>query len=132
MKKYNITQASLTVLDMWRSYLITKETMLKYYKKEFYNDEGFQQTTKASCQWNPDTKIWKKSVHEDLDSFHNNIKMGKIQEIKMVTHFSPKLTQEELKLVEATDSEYLKSRDRKFTIYYCVHSIDSIPLFPCK
>ena len=111
MKNYKIKQASLTVLDMWRSYLITKETMLKYYKKEFYNDEGLQQATKASsgfCQWNPDTKIWKKSVHEDLDSFHNNIKKGKIQEIKMVTHFSPRLTQKELKLVEATDSAYLK------------------------
>jgi len=47
MKKYKIKQASLTVLDMWRSYLITKETMLKYYKKEFYNDEGLQQVTKA-------------------------------------------------------------------------------------
>lgn len=105
MAKQNLVTASLTVLDMWRSYLLTKEEMKNYYRREFYNHN-------PSFQWDSETRVWKKSVHEDLDCFLKNIRLGRLQENRLVTHFLPKLTAIELRLVAIKDQKHLKAGDR--------------------
>ena len=104
MEKQKLATASLTVLDMWRSFLLTKEKMKKYYRREFYNHN-------PSFKWGSETRIWTKSVHEDLDCFSKNIRLGRLQENRLVTHFSPKLTEIELRLVAMKDPEHLKAGD---------------------
>ena len=105
MKKQQLDSASLTVLDMWRSYLLTKEKMKNYYKREFQNQNtSFKGPSKCHS-------VWKKSVHEDLDCFFKNIRLGRLQENRIVTHFLPKLTKIELRLVAMKDYGHLKAGD---------------------
>ena len=116
MAKQKLNTASLTVLDMWRSHLLTKEKMKNYYRRKFYNHN-------PSFKWDSETRVWKKSVHEDLDCFLKNIRLGRLQENRLVTHFLPKLTEIELRLVEIKDHEHLKDRDLPsymFFIYWMV------------
>ena len=106
MENQKIASAPLTMLDMWRSFLLTKEQMKNYYKRIFLNqNHSFQQYS--------NTEVWKKSVHEDLDCFFKNIKLGKLEENRQVNHFLPKLTEIEKKLVAIKDPEHLKARDRQ-------------------
>ena len=88
---------------MWRSNLLTKEKMKNYYKREFHNQNTL-------FKWH---SVWKKSVHEDLDCFFKNIRLGRLQENRLVTHFLPKLTKIELRLVAMKDNEHLNAGDLK-------------------
>ena len=73
-------------LQRWE--LITKEKMESYCKGE--QDE-------------------KDSVNDDLESLFENIQLGKEPNENVVTYFLPKLTEEELELVERRDTSYLKT-----------------------
>ena len=86
MKKHNIKSVMVTVIDLKRNNLITKEKMESLCKGEHR---------------------WKDSVNDDLESFFENIRLGKEPNERVSTYFLPKLTKEELKLVEGRDTSYL-------------------------
>ena len=51
----------------------------------------------------------KDSVNDDLESLFENIRLGKDPDERASTYFLPKLTQEELELVQRRDTSYLKT-----------------------
>ena len=91
MKKYKIQSVMMTMLHMHRKCLITKEKMEKYYNEEF--------------EWDG-----KYSVNDDLESLFEDLRFGKQPDEKSVAaYFLPKLTKEELELVERRDTSYFET-----------------------
>ena len=92
MKKHKIKSVMVTRIDLERSHLITKEEMESYCKGE--EDE-------------------KDSVNDDLESLFENIRLGKEPvydfDEQVYTYFLPKLTEEELELVERRDLTYFQT-----------------------
>ena len=89
MKKHKLKSVMVTRIYLHRKNLITKEEMESYCKGE---------------------KKKKDSVNDDLESLFENIRLGKELGRELVeTYFLPKLTEEELKLVERRDYSYLQS-----------------------
>ena len=89
MKKYKIKKVMVTIIRMWRERVITKEAMEKYTKGE---------------------KFEKDSVNDDLESLFEDLRLGKEPDEKVVwTYFLPKLTEEEMELVETKDPNYLQT-----------------------
>ena len=88
MKKCRINSVMVTILARTRERLITKEAMKNYCKGENYE---------------------KVSVNDDLESFLEDLKLGKEPEDDVPTYFLPKLTEEELELVETEDITYFKT-----------------------
>ena len=84
MKKYKIKPVMVTIIDMWRSRLITKEAMDNICKRQV-------------------------SVYDDLDSLFEDLRLGKQPLEHALTFFLPKLTEEELKAVERKDPTYLET-----------------------
>ena len=78
----------VTEIYLRRQYLITKEKMESYCKGE---------------------KKLKDSVNDDLELLFENIRLGKEPNERVDTYFLPKLTEEELKLVEKRDTSYLQT-----------------------
>ena len=72
----------LTKIHMRRFGLITKEKMENYCKKE-------------------------ESVNDDLESLFDDLRLGKGPKEYASTNFFPKLTQEQMELVERKDTTYL-------------------------
>ena len=58
------------------------------------------------CKGEEDTKD---SVNDDLESFFENIRLGKEPDEDVSTYFLPKLTKEELELVERRDTSYFET-----------------------
>ena len=54
-------------------------------------------------------KYEKGSVNDDLESLFENIRLGKKLNELVETYFLPKLTEEELKLVERADRKYFQT-----------------------
>ena len=54
-------------------------------------------------------KYEKDSVNDDLESLFENIRLGEEPDEKVLTYFLPKLTEEELELVERRDRSYLQT-----------------------
>ena len=52
---------------------------------------------------------FKHSVNDDLESLFENIRLGKEPDDCVWTYFLPKLTEEELELVERRDTSYLQT-----------------------
>ena len=48
----------------------------------------------------------KDSVNDDLESLFENIRLGKEPNEEVLTYFLPKLTEEELELIERRDTSY--------------------------
>ena len=88
MKKYKIRSVMVTSIYMYRQNLITKEKMESY------------------CNGEEKEKY---SVNDDLESFFENIRLGKELDEKVNTYFLPRLTEEELELVERKDTSYLQT-----------------------
>ena len=88
MKKHAIKSVMMTSIYSLRWNLITKEEMESYCKGE---------------------KSEKDSVNDDLESLFENIRLGKKPASEAVTYFLPKLTEEELELVEKRDPSYLST-----------------------
>ena len=76
MKKYGIKSVRLSIIYMRRRELITKEKMENY------------------CKGKEDRKD---SVNDDLESFFEDIQLGKDPNDEVLTYFLPKLTEKELK-----------------------------------
>ena len=79
----------VTIIGMLRSKLITKEAMEKYCKGE-----------------ESDGRDWKDSVNDDLESFFEDLRLGKEPDEEVRTYFLPKLTKSELELVERKETSY--------------------------
>ena len=82
----------VTTFYMQRWQLITKEAMENYCKGG--------------------NKYLKYSVNDDLESFLEDIRLGKEPDGEVTTYFLPKLTYEELRMVEGKDTSYLKTFGR--------------------
>ena len=54
-------------------------------------------------------KIIKDSVNDDIDSFFEDLRLGKEPNENVHTYFLPKLTEAELKLVERKDTSYFET-----------------------
>ena len=88
MEKHKIKSVMVTSYYLQKWELITKEKMESYCRGE--QDE-------------------KDSVNDDLESLFENIQLGKEPNEVVLTYFLPKLTEEELELVERRDTSYLKT-----------------------
>ena len=89
MKKCNFKSVMLTILRLWRLKLITKETMVNY------------------CLGKDELK--KESVNDDLNLFFNELRLGKNPKSLAHTYFLPKLTDEEMDLIEEKDPIFLRT-----------------------
>ena len=78
----------VTNIYLEREKIITKEKMESFCKGEEYFTD---------------------SVNDDLESFFQNLRLGKEPDEDVQTYFLPKLTEEELKLVEKSDTSYFKT-----------------------
>ena len=78
----------VTIIFMERLGLITKEAMEKYCKGE---------------EWRKD------SVNDDLESLFEDLRLGKEPDEQRWSYFLPKLTEEEMELVETKDTTYLQT-----------------------
>ena len=85
----------VTIITLKRDNLITKERMESYCKGE---------------------EAYKDSVNDDLESLFENIRLGKEPNEFVDTYFLPKLTKEELELVEKRDPSYLKTFIRQMWV----------------
>ena len=88
MEKHKIKSAMVTSIFLERWDLITKEKMERFCKGEEYEED---------------------SVNDDLDSLFENIRLGKEPDEEVYTYFLPRLTEEELELVERRDTSYLRT-----------------------
>ena len=86
MKKFKIKSVMLTCINMGKGELLTKEEMERYWKGE--------------------NKILKESVNDDLESFFENLRLGKEPDEKVETYFLPQLTDEEMELVKTRDKNF--------------------------
>jgi len=93
LKKFKIKSVMMTIIHMHRYGLITKEVMENYYKGEKYE---------------------KTSVNDDLESFFEDLRLGKEPNEYVKTYFLPKLTEEEMALVERKDPIYLGTFQTSF------------------
>ena len=106
MKKYKIKFVMVTSINLRRWELISKEVMESYCKGE---------------------KPQKDSVNDDLESLFGTIRLGEKLDEKVRSYFLPKLTEEELDLVERRDPSYfqtfqssemmLSETDSKYNLY---------------
>ena len=88
IKKYNIRKAMLTIISMSRLSLITKEGM------------------EDKCM---DKDEERQSINDDLESLFQDLQLGSEPDYFVSTYFLPKLTEEELELVERDDSTYTRT-----------------------
>ena len=96
MRKYGIQSSLLTILYMQRSRLITKEKSKQAAEGKLKND--------------PDWEDYEGSINDDLDLFINNLQnSNEVEDEKVYSFFLPKLTKEELKLVEKKNDEHMMS-----------------------
>ena len=87
-KKNKMKSVMVTVLWMRRWELITTEEM-----ENFCNGKKLQEY----------------SVNDDLESLSKDLRLGKEPDDYVKTYFLPKLTEEELQLVEREEPNYLKT-----------------------
>ena len=96
MRKYGIQSSILTKLWMDRRQLVTKEKVKKAAEGKLKNDE-----------------FWGKyegSINDDLEKFLINLRnLKKVKNEFVQSFFAPKLTNEELKLVQEGNEEHLKT-----------------------
>ena len=89
----------LTRINLQRMELITKEKMESYCKRKEYE----------RCRKVYGENYMKDSVNDDLESLFENIRLGRESDEFVETYFLPKLTEEELELVERRDTNYLQT-----------------------
>ena len=100
MKNYGIRTAILTMLNMWRCNLVTKETVQQAYDGKL----------KDEIDWKD-----RESVHDDLEKFFSNLENHEsVGEEWVNSFFTPKLTEEELKLVEERNEQHLSTYEDHF------------------
>ena len=98
MGKYGIQSATLTMLHMHRRNLVTKEKSKQAYEGKLRNEEDWKKYEQSL------------SIHDDLEIFFENLQnQTEIQNEKVTSFFLPKLTEDELKLVEEKNERHLAS-----------------------
>ena len=95
MRKYGIQSSILTMLCMARWNLVTKEKAKKAAEGKLKNDE----------EW----KDYEGSINDDLERFFTNLQNQEEEYEYVLSFFTPKLTNEELKLVQVGNKEHLKT-----------------------
>ena len=96
MRKYGIHSSILTTLGMWRRKLVTKEKVKKAAEGKLKNDE--------------DWKYYEGSINDDLERFIINLQNQiDVKPEDVFSFLTPKLTTEELKLVQEGNEEHLKT-----------------------
>ena len=86
MEKYELKEVMVTRIRMWRDRLITKEKMEKFYIGK---------------------EARRISVNDDLETLFEEVQLGKEPADYVATFFLPKLSEEELKLVEQKDENFM-------------------------
>ena len=90
MKKYGLQSLILTGLEMWRRNFITKEKSKSAYEGKLKDESG----------WSG----YEGSTNDDLESLFNHLQeilsLEEIKDEQVSSFYLPKLTEEELKLVE--------------------------------
>ena len=95
MRKYNIRASILTILKMKRWCLVTKETVKNAYKGKLLNDRAWSRQ--------------QQSVNDDLEAFIETINNGeKIGSEVTRSFYTPKLTKDELRLVDEGNKDFLQ------------------------
>ena len=101
MRKYGIQYAILTMLFMWRWKLITKEKVKQAYEGKLKNEEDWED--------------YEQSIGDDLETFFTNLQSQKeIKNESVRSFFLPKLTEDELKLVEQRNEHHLTTYSRHY------------------
>ena len=101
MREYGIPSSILTTLTMTRINLITKEKSKEAAEGKLKNEPGWS--------------YYDGSINDDLDSFVNKLQNSEEIDYEDVwSFFTPKLTKEELKLVEQKNKEHMMTYDRGF------------------
>ena len=96
MRKYGIQSSILTMLWMFRRNLVTKEKVIKAAEGKLENDK--------------DWIFEVGSINDDLERFLTNLQNQKEMEFENVwSFFTPKLTNEELKLVHEGNEGHLNT-----------------------
>ena len=96
MRKYGIESSILTMVDMTRLNLVTTEKV----------KEAAEGNLKNEYRW----KFYEGSINDDLEKFFINLQNRKVvKDENIVSFFTPKLTNEELKLVQERNQEHLKT-----------------------
>ena len=94
MRKYGIQSSILTMLYMRRLKLVTKEKVKKAAEGKLKNEPAWA----------------KESINDHLERFLINLqKQKEVKYEHVYSFFTPKLTNEELKLVEEANKEHLKT-----------------------
>ena len=94
MRKYGIQSAILTMLNMYRWKLVTKEKVKQAYEGKL----------KSAQDW----KGYEKSISDDLETFFESLQHQKEIKNEIIwSFFLPKLTEDELKLVEEKNDLHL-------------------------
>ena len=88
MKEYKIKKVMVTSIFMQREQLITKEEMESY------------------CTGKKSVKL---SVNDDLECLFEDIQLGNEPDNKVWTYFLPKLTEDELNLVNRKDKHFMNT-----------------------
>ena len=99
MEENQIANVILTVLHTWREHIISKKQMEKYYDGKMMVDRGLKVAQNR----------YKESTFDDMESFIANILIANVKEEDKYTFFLPKLSQEEMQLIENQDIEFLNS-----------------------
>ena len=96
MREYGIPASILTELHMLRKKLITKEKA--------------KQAATEKPNYDLEWLFYAGSINEDLDSFINNLQSSNKMKDEVVRSFlTPKLTKEDLKLVEENNEEHMRT-----------------------
>ena len=101
MRKNGIQTAILTTLCMHRWKLVTKEKVKQAYEGKLKNEQ----------EW----KFYEQSIHDDLETFFETLQgQKKIKNELVLSFFLPKLTEDELKLVEDKDELHLGTYSKHY------------------
>ena len=96
MRSYKIQSGILTMLNMYRGKLITKEKMKKAYHGKWKSKER--------------SKYYTVSINDDLETFFDNLQnQQKINRETVWSFFTPKLTDEEMMLVKERNKLHLET-----------------------
>ena len=100
MRKYNVKSVTVTEIKMHRQQLITKEVAENFCKgKELLKEFTIKK----------EGKMMEDSVNDDLESFIEDIRLGKELDAEVKTYFVPKLTEEEMELAGKKDKSYFET-----------------------
>ena len=108
IKKYNLPSVMLTYLNMSRHHLVTKE-MVDFMLSD---NEEFHFMSSICPRLNPSYTGYtgnEQTVNDEIESFFEDIQLGREPISKSRTYFLPKLTEKELQLVAKKDRVYLQS-----------------------